>query len=95
VRWRGVHCEENGECKANGVDDEMCKAPISAERSKIHVHVVAPLAQVVLELKIDVVGGVVEREVGDVHGYWLAWAAINVAAQEVSGGGEVKENKGV
>ena len=95
MRWRSVQCEENGECKADGVDDEMCEAPISTERSEIHAHVVAPLAQVVVELKVDVVGGVVEREVGDVHGYWLARAVINVAAQEVSGGGQVKENKGV
>jgi hypothetical protein len=68
----GAQSESDGKCKADGVDDEVGEAPVSAERREVDVHVVAPFAQVVIELKVDKVGGVVEREVGYVDGYGLA-----------------------
>lgn len=52
---RGVHCDDDGEGEANRVDDEMSEAPVSVQRRKINHHVIAPLAQVLLKLQINVV----------------------------------------
>jgi hypothetical protein len=64
----------------------VSKAPIGVQRGKHNLHVIAPLAQVVLELKMDGIVGVVEGEVGDVDGDGLARQAVVVAAQGVSAG---------
>jgi hypothetical protein len=83
---RGAQSESDCKCKADGVDDEVGEAPVSAERREVDVHVIAPFAQVVVELKVDKVGGIVEREVGYVDSYRLARTEVDVAAQVVSGG---------
>jgi hypothetical protein len=63
----------------------MREAPVSVQRGKVDLHVVAPLAQVLFKLKMNKIIGVVEGEIGDVDCDWLAGEVIVITAQGVAG----------
>ena len=81
-----VQRKHGGKREADGVNDKMRKAPVGIEDSEVDLHVVAEGAQVLLELEMNIVRGVIEGKVGDVCSYGLAGAVVVVAAQRVSGG---------
>ena len=81
---RHAQRKNSGKREADGVDDDMGKAPVSIQHAEGDPHGVAPCAQILLELQLHRVIGVVEGEVGNVSGNWLAGAVVVVAPQGVS-----------